>query len=212
MDIQKFVKKIRRLGQLQNVTIKFKTGRDSITGLARLNGLTMGNTSIRFDHNDRAVVMAILSSRDWGHGSNRKVTVFGLSLGDEGTLAQIAHDVESIEHPDHPAKGITASREKRRQQALNELRDAVLPACQEEAAGLDLDLEFDVIDKDGFVVAYFTVKNGGDVCCRISVDGWSGRLLKDDQLTSEFYTGPEQIQQWLNKAILETADLLTAVA
>ncbi|MCH7756621.1 hypothetical protein IIC45_00845 [Patescibacteria group bacterium] len=136
--------------------------------------------------------------------------MWGLSQGDEAMLMEIARDVESLEHPDHPAKGITAKREKSRQQALDELRDAIIPACVQEAEEWGFDLDFDVTDDDGFVIAWFRVKNGDNVHQSIGVDGWSGRLLQKNGLPEYRYTHPEQVQALLGEAISDVADQLTA--
>ena len=209
MDTREFIGKIKRLHKLQAVTVKFNK-QDGIVGLIRLNALVKHSEGIHFDRNDEIVVMAVLSSRDWGGDHNRSVTVWGLSQGDESMLAGIARDIELLVQPDHPAKGITAKREKSRQQALDELRDAIMPVCTQEADEWGLDLEFGVVDQDGFVVACFMVKHGDTAYCSVGIDGWSGRLLNDLQLGDELYTGPEQIQQRLGEAILDVADMVTS--
>ncbi len=209
MDTQEFTKKIRRLHPLQAVTIKFNK-QGGIVGLMRLSGLVKHKEGVHFDHNDEPVVMAVLSSRDWGGDHNRSVTVWGLSQGDESMLTGIAKDIELLVQPDHPAKGITAKREKSRQQALDKLRDSIMPACTQEADEWGLDLEFDVVYTDGFVVACFMVKHDDAAYRCIGIDGWSGRLLNDLQLGYERYTGPEQIQQRLGEAISDVADMVTS--
>ena len=210
MDTQKFIDKIKRLHPLQAVTIKFNKHSDSIVSLVRLRTLVDDTRGMNFDSGDIIVTM-VITHGDWNHSRNGNITIVGLSLADEDMLAEIARDVESIEHPEHSAQGIDAKREKTRLVALGELRDAVLPACEQEAEMWGLTLGFETVEDDtGFMIAFFMVMHGDKVEARIGIDGWSGRLVIENRLSGYRYTNAGQVQQLLGELISDVANELTA--
>ncbi len=90
MDAKEFLTKVRRLAAPQALTIRFNES--GMTGLYRLNALLNSSDVMLANEYERAVILAVLMSKDWGGIKNRSYIVHDLQTVGDDMLEAIARD------------------------------------------------------------------------------------------------------------------------
>jgi hypothetical protein len=181
-----------------------------MSGLARLFGMSQSG-DIQIENQDMLTVRAILESGEWVSTQNRTVHVRRLwSDADLATLARILEDVEKMAvSGEHGALGLQSSRQRKREEALEALSQAVLTPCFlasiDEEYGVTVTVALDQPTIDEAWMARFEIKVGNETIVNICLDSFSGRWGQVKYgawvWSNEIYTSPRQLQEAIETAI-----------
>lgn len=94
LDTKAFIDTVRSAKAGQKASITFKSGRDGILGLRRLNAYR--GAGVKVVPKDELVAMAVLSSADWDGDKNRTLGFTGVENLEDDALYEIGRDVERI--------------------------------------------------------------------------------------------------------------------
>lgn len=208
MKPEMFLARIKRLHGLQDVTLTFNEGNDSISSLRRLRSL-----GARTSEQDASAVLAVIQSGDWCGDRNRTIAFWNLGLIDEATLLHVARDVESMKTSDHWASGLMTGRKKRQDDVITQLIGEVLTesfVAEVQEWGAIIEGHFAEID--GLPAVEFAIRNT-DTCetlVVVAVDGWSGRYSIDGVWGDRRFSNAQGVRERIYSALTDALEEATA--
>jgi len=210
MKTEDFILRVRRTYLLQSMTVTFEKKTGNI-GLSRLYGYVTEGKIRLANENDMVTFSCVIPTGDWGR-LNRSIGFYGLCALDDGTLAELARDIESIAVADHGAKGIMSARNKMRDEAAAKIIAVVLTsAFVKEIEGWGFQVAGQLLGWHGIPCIAFTFSIGSEApLSTILLDGWSGRMAVQGVLGNEMYVKPEQLQKLIREAAEAKAEALTS--
>jgi hypothetical protein len=209
MDSNIFLTRIKRLHRLQDATLTFNKGQDSISSLSRLR-----NLGARVSEQAVMTLLAIIESKDWGEDKNRTVIFWNLGLLDEQTLVHVAQDVESIKTGDHWASGLMTSRKKRQEEVTQQLITEVLNEnILDEVSSWGASIEGHFAEIEGLPAIEFAIRNQEtcETLVVVAVDGWSGRCSINGEWGDRRFTDAQGVRERVYSALTDALDHATAV-
>ncbi len=209
MDIDQITSSLSRLHPLQSAAFTFNE--QGMTGLFRLHGLLEGCPLLSITKYEKAVLIAVCTSRDWGCTQNRTYNISGLGHEtiDTTLLREILKDVDKVE-VEHGAKEMLSRRQKRREEASQQILNTVLTNdLQAEVREWGLSIS-GCLSKlhDGTPALFFFMEAKGTGSVTITLDAFSGRMAINGVYADGLYLRPEHLQEVILEAMqdfLETA-------
>lgn len=198
-----------RLHPMQGVTIRFN--KDSITGLIRLMDLIEGNQRISITEHEKAVMLAVLNSRNWGNDQNRSYLVFGMYYAIPKWFAENAEYIESVDAGDHGVKSLLTGRQKRQNEVAQEIIDQVLiPDLKKETEDRGLKVSGNLVVRGEIPSLHFYIGYDAEHTAYVSIDGFSGVIVSSHRFVNDgqLYFHPSQIQQLLRTMFQKTVEEL----
>ncbi|MEY4440593.1 MAG: hypothetical protein RLY49_219 [Candidatus Parcubacteria bacterium] len=209
MEPNLFLTRIQRLHGLQDATLTFNKGDDSISSLRRLR-----NLGAKTSEQDTSSVSAVIQSGDWCGDKNRTISFWNLGLLDEATLRHIARDIESMKTSEHWASGLMTGRKKRQEDITAQLISEVLTesfVAEVEEWGASIEGHFAEINSLPAIEFAIRNKETCDTVVVVAVDGWSGRYSINGEWGDRRFTDAQGVRERIYSALTDALDQATAV-
>lgn len=167
---------------------------------------------VRFE--SEILVLAILSSRDWDRtGRKLEMCFVAGQLWNEDSFLRLAENgIERIEvASSSPLNSLQSSRQKKREEALNQISAAVLTlGFQDEFSEWGLSVSFGADESHGLHSMCITADYENTTAFSIFLDGWSGNLLTSSNEIICNCSSYETAQQELRKMLAKYLEEATA--
>lgn len=165
---------------------------------------------VRFE--SETLVLAILSSRDWGR-TGRKLTmhfVAGLLWNEDGFLRLAENCIERIEvASSSPLNSLQSGRQKKREEAVGQIAASVITSeVLGEISEWGLTAFFHPLEVHGLHSMCITVDDDKTTVFSLFLEGWSGNLLSSSGEIlcncSSYETAQRELRKMLAKYLEET--------
>ncbi len=190
----------RRCCTLQPLIVTFAIGADGFRMLSTLINLSTQDL-VRFESG--ILALAIVSSQDWDR-TNRKLTMYFAPplWAHEDFLKLADRGIERIEvGGDSPIKALQSKKRKRREEAVEEIKQNVLDeTLRWEFGQWGIAIETVVVDEDE-LWSLEIVCSAGSSSFTITLDAWSGNIMNSEGQIAGFCPGYETAQRVLREEL-----------
>lgn len=186
---------VSRLLPRQALAVTFLSGTCGVAGLRKMLTLKDNGRQIDFEHVEMKHLRHVEKSNTWGNVSTTLHIQQVKLLGDQG-LDSIASAIQSVSCGEHFAIGIFSADPARQLAAVHSIAAKVLDfGLTKEIKSWDLTEGHELVWTDGLPALQISLYHGPRPIFQISLDGWSGRLMTNqDPWSNERCTDIDQIQ------------------
>lgn len=209
--INRVMSSLQRIKSTQSVALHFNE-QVGMHGLSMLCSLIDEDPRVQISYIEKAIMDAVLVSRQWGTVKNRIYCIEGLAFVDENTLRSILKYVDIAYVDNRGIEGLMSSRKKRREEVVQQLSNRIFtPELIKILKGWDLYTKVYLSElEDGTPSMQIELLMDGVVALSLTLDGFSGRIAVDGVFCKDTYVAPGQFQQVVLSAIENTINGMTA--
>ncbi len=154
------------------------------------------------------LLLAVVSSNDWGHNSNRKTTIYP-KLVDADEFAELLHnDLEYVRSAsDSPLHALLTGRAKKRDEAVQNIVAAcITKRVSKKTDEWGLKVVWAYEENYGLPRINLFIMNGDEICRRLTLDATTGQSMvswREPMFVSDLGVVEEQLLEELRRYLLE---------
>ena len=197
---------VRALNPRAPLLVTF-TGKNNSVGILRLLQMSRDG-KISLDKRDEMFLCAVVASDDWGHDSNKKVTIYP-RLVDADNFAELLHaDIECVRSAsDSPLHALLTGRVKKRDEAVQNIVAACITnRVSKEVGDWGLQVVWAYEETYGLPQINLFLMNGDEICRRLTLDATTGQSMvnwREPLFVSDFGVIEGQLLEELRWYLLE---------